>query len=215
MSDTEPGESSMEATSEEISSSGALCSTDSLITDSSSGTASLAEPEVERPTSSDDPRRVREVATRDQPSTYSTPTQLRSLDSVATCGESAQLDHLADAIPGEADAWDLEAACAAGKDKDKEIDDWVSLDHLSPTVKVQVEMMLGEIPQDFRATLCRLHRKKLVSQLLVAIANCVWEDKCRLVPDSASTHIIAAGSTQIYKTTVPAAALLAGEPSKV
>lgn len=202
-SGTDSGPSLVETTSAGSTTS----SIDSLMTDSSSKTASPAEVEADRPTSSNSPRKATEYRMLDQPSSYS-PTRLPSLDGDAT----RELDDLAADLPDEAHSWDLDAACAAGRDEDKETDDWISLDELCPTVKVQVEMMLGEIPKDFRATLCRLHRKKLVSQLLVAIASRVWEDKCKLDPDRASTHIIAAGSTQIYKTTVPAAALLAGEP---
>lgn len=92
-------------------------------------------------------------------------------------------------------------------------DDWVDLAAESEDVRVAVQDMILAMPSGMRNEVTRMGRKRVVSQLCVIFARAVIHD--RQTPFSEltnlTTHVIGAGTTQIYKTFMPATAALAGE----
>lgn len=92
-------------------------------------------------------------------------------------------------------------------------DGWVDLSTETEDVRVSVRKMIAEMPSGMREEVTRMGRKRVVSQLCVIFARAVIHDQQTPLQEltNLTTHVIGAGTTQIYKTFMPATAALAGK----
>lgn len=93
-------------------------------------------------------------------------------------------------------------------------DDWVDLSTEEEDVRVSVRRMITAMPTNFLQDITKFKRKFVVSSLFVIFARAVLHDQETPIEEltNATEHVIGAGTTQIYKTFMPAAAALAGVP---
>ena len=93
------------------------------------------------------------------------------------------------------------------------LDGWIDLSAESERVRVNVEEMIRKMPPGMVAEVTRFNRRRMVSQLCVIFAKSVLRDEEKQVSelDDCTTHVVGAGTTQIYKTVLPATAALAGK----